>query len=56
MKNEKEIIAFNGYLALLIFLLLITSGVLALINLNSIWPALIFVIALFMLPGFTRIR
>ena len=56
MKNEKEAKKINGYLILLLLLILIGLGVYSVIN-NPVWAGIVaFVIAFFLLPGFTIVN
>jgi len=56
MKNEKEAKKINGYLILLLLLILIGLGVYSVIN-NPVWVGIVaFVIAFFLLPGFTIVN
>ena len=57
MKNEKDAKKTNGYIILLLILILIAAGIYSVLNNYPIWFAVtLFVIAFFLLPGFTIIN
>ncbi|WP_033957094.1 SPFH domain-containing protein [Psychroserpens jangbogonensis] len=56
MKEEKIIVPANGYLMLIVFLILFFGGIITVIAFQSPWPVLSIVTAIFIAPGFIMVQ
>ena len=56
MKEERIIVPMNGYISLVIFLILFGGGIYSLIANENPWFIIVIVVAIFMIPGFVMVQ
>ena len=56
MKEERIIIPMNGYISLIIFLVLLGGGIFGLLTYQNPWYISVLIAAIFMVPGFVMVQ
>jgi len=56
MKEERTIVPMNGYISLVVFLILLVGGIYGIAVMENLWYILAIIIAIFMVPGFVMVQ
>ena len=56
MKEERTIVPMNGYISLIVFLILLVGGIYGIAVMENLWYILAIIIAIFMVPGFVMVQ